>query len=114
MAFEEAGLGTWERCGFDVPLVAGKERIMVPDEWDEWHPRIGGKTVVVTQGLCVEKEKEAKEKEDQIGVEIEEVLSEVPTAVAVSPTSTSGRSEMEISPVSQEGPSSPASSEKTL
>lgn len=44
MPFEEAGLGTWERCAEYIPITAaGSEKIRVATEWDEWHPSIRGK-----------------------------------------------------------------------
>ncbi|KAF8848252.1 hypothetical protein BDZ45DRAFT_810932 [Acephala macrosclerotiorum] len=44
MAFEETGLGTWERCIGDIPIIAASsEKIRVATEWDERHPSIRGK-----------------------------------------------------------------------
>ncbi|KUJ14829.1 uncharacterized protein LY89DRAFT_783906 [Mollisia scopiformis] len=47
MAFEEAGLGTWDKCTEDVPVVTNGEKSRVASEWDEWHPTIVGKEPLV-------------------------------------------------------------------
>ncbi|CZR58417.1 uncharacterized protein PAC_08309 [Phialocephala subalpina] len=47
MAFEEAGLGTWERCAEEIPVTARGEMLQVATEQDEWHPSIRGRQTML-------------------------------------------------------------------
>ncbi|KUJ06526.1 uncharacterized protein LY89DRAFT_790396 [Mollisia scopiformis] len=97
MAYEEAGLGAWERCGHEVPVTA--EKIQVATEWDAWHPTIRGKAVSSSesQHQSTQKDRQSKssdtlsevqtvvsraESKTQASVTNSETLSEVPTAVS--------------------------------
>jgi hypothetical protein len=45
MAFEGVGLGTWKGRADDVPTTEKGVKFAPHSKWDEWHPRIRGKTV---------------------------------------------------------------------
>ncbi|CZR65839.1 uncharacterized protein PAC_15739 [Phialocephala subalpina] len=72
MAFEEAGLGTWERCDEDIPVTSTDgEKMQVASEWDEWHPSIRGGQPVPSP--------EHHDEEKKSRIETAYSLSETPT-----------------------------------
>ncbi|KAF8848797.1 hypothetical protein BDZ45DRAFT_732695 [Acephala macrosclerotiorum] len=79
MAFEEAGLGTWETCAEEIPVTAKGELIQVASEWDEWDPSIRGRDTVLKLSMHPEvvPEKGA----------VSSTVCEIPTPTSSSPTS---------------------------
>ena len=54
MAYEEAGMGNWVRCADDIPLTEKGDEIVLPAEWDEWHPTVAGRPVPHTHSPIFE------------------------------------------------------------
>lgn len=89
MAFEEAGLGSWERCAHEVPVT--NEKIQVATEWDDWHPSIRGKEVVLAQPSPSDISKQSRSSSS-------ETLNQAATTTSASPKRQASVTELETVP----------------
>jgi hypothetical protein len=90
MAFEEAGLGDWDKCASDIPITARGQKIQLPTKWDEWHPSIRGKQAVSSQSVHPQEEGEKKDQTEVTSTEVSRTLSGASTNIS-SPTESQPR-----------------------